>query len=137
MNLLLKKKIIWSIEIIFATFCLIIVSASAVRNMSLLLSPSVSNEIIKEIISPNCEYKAVVYNRNSGATTRMNYQLSIIKSNEALNNKKGTVFISYSEITVEWENDKTLLVRILGNDTIFEQKHEFNGIDIVYSYGPT
>ena len=46
-----------------------------------------------EIASPNGDYKAVVFQRDCGATTGFSTQISIVKIDEGLENKSGNIFI--------------------------------------------
>jgi len=52
-----------------------------------------ANEIHKVYMSPNKSFKAVVFERNCGATTSFSTQISILDSNEELENEEGNVFI--------------------------------------------
>ena len=92
------------------------------------------NEVIFETVSPNGKNRAVVFNRNLGATAGHNYQLSILRWNERFRNRAGNAFISYSQINVEWRNDEILVVEILENKEIFKQINEVSGISILYVF---
>ncbi|MHC1723738.1 MAG: DUF5412 family protein [Aminipila sp.] len=92
-----------------------------------------NNEIIEKIQSPDGEYIAYVFIRDMGATTQKSYQLSILKKGDALGNKKGNIFISYSNFEVEWNNEKELLVKDTNCEEIFKEKTKYKEIDIKYS----
>ena len=47
----------------------------------------------KEYFSPNKKYKAVVFQRDCGATTGFSTQISIIKASESLINESGNIYI--------------------------------------------
>ncbi|MBK1852842.1 hypothetical protein FE845_15960 [Marinobacter sp. 1-4A] len=51
------------------------------------------NEIYTEIVSPNKERKAVVFQRDCGATTGFSTQISIINSGDRLENEGGNIYI--------------------------------------------
>ncbi len=51
-----------------------------------------SNEVLQEIPSPDNKLKAVVFQRDCGATTGFSTQMTIIKTNEKLQNKRGDVY---------------------------------------------
>lgn len=50
------------------------------------------NEVLQEIPSPDNKLKAVVFQRDCGATTGFSTQLTILKINEKLQNTRGDVF---------------------------------------------
>lgn len=51
------------------------------------------NEVYTEVLSPNKEYKAVVFQRDCGATTGFSAQISIIDSGDELENESGNIYI--------------------------------------------
>jgi hypothetical protein len=51
------------------------------------------NEIYKEYLSPNGELKAVIFQRDCGATTGFSTQISIIKADSNLKNESGNIYI--------------------------------------------
>lgn len=51
------------------------------------------NEVYSEVLSPDGEYKAVVFQRDCGATTGFSTQVSIIHSGDNLKNEGGNVYI--------------------------------------------
>ena len=133
MNKIQKKVLFRLLRFSLVILFLLIVTILVKRELLLLFSHSNHNEVIYEILSPDGKYKAVVFNRNFGATTAFNYQLSILKKDEKLKDKEGNVFISYSRISVGWKDDKTLLVTLSESKHIFKQIHDFYGISILYS----
>jgi len=129
---ILKKvsfRLLWFILIILT---ILIVHTLGITNLSTLSLNY--NEVIFETVSPNGKNRAVVFNRNLGATTGHNYQISILKWNEGLRNRTGNAFISYSPINVEWQNDEILVVEILENKKIFKQINEVGRISILYVF---
>jgi len=50
------------------------------------------NQVLQEILSQDKKLKAVVFQRDCGATTGFSTQVSVIKADEKLQNKKGNVF---------------------------------------------
>ena len=122
-------RLLWFSLVILALTIVIILAKNRVSSLLLHFN---HNEVIYETVSPDGKNKAVMFNRDLGATTWFNYQLSILKRNETLKNKPGNVLITYSQINVEWKNDKTLLVRFLEKKRVFKQLYEFRGISILY-----
>ncbi|MCC5853421.1 MAG: hypothetical protein JJU30_11325 [Alkalimonas sp.] len=53
-----------------------------------------ANEVHAEIISPNQRYKAVIFQRDCGATTDFSTQISILKAEAKLPNKSGNIFVA-------------------------------------------
>ncbi len=59
-----------------------------------------ANEVLQEIPSPDNKLKAVIFKRDCGATTGFSTQITIIKTDEKLQNKRGDVF------SVDTDHDK-------------------------------
>ncbi len=51
------------------------------------------NELYAEVLSPDYEHKAVVFQRDCGATTGFSTQISIISAKDELQNESGNIFI--------------------------------------------
>ncbi len=51
-----------------------------------------ANEVLQEIPSPDNKLKAVVFQRDCGATTGFSTQMTILKTDEKLQNTSGDVF---------------------------------------------
>ena len=92
--------------------------------------------MIVEKYSPDDRMKAVVFFRDAGATTSSSYQLSVLNSNEEFPDSSGNVFISYSDILIEWQDNSTLLVFILEDKPIFKQEAMVDSIAIKYFLSP-
>ena len=103
------------------------------------------NEIIKEIPSPTGNYKAVIFQRDCGATTGFSTQISIIKINEKLPNKSGNIFIADTNhgeapaapwggprVKVTWKNNNKLVVHYNTKARIFKETTPIYRIDIEY-----
>jgi hypothetical protein len=74
-----------------------------------------SNTICREVLSPDRQLKAVIFERECGATTAISTQISILKA-AAKPKKTGNVFIIASTyglatdpvVKVNWRNNRTL-----------------------------
>ncbi|MBP5359487.1 MAG: hypothetical protein J6Y69_09970 [Treponema sp.] len=98
---------------------------------------STENFIQQEIPSPDNKYKAIMFSRESGATTGFNTQVSIIEKNTQLPNKPGNIFIAdrINDINVLWENNKELHILLPNNETrIYKNEKLFEDIEIIYQY---
>ena len=91
-----------------------------------------NNSIIKSIESPDEKYVACLFTRDLGATTKISYQLSILKNGEKLSNNKGNIFISYDAFDMEWNKADELTVKRNEGIDIFKQETEYSGIKINY-----
>jgi hypothetical protein len=72
------------------------------------------NEVFQEIYSPNGVHKAVVFQRNCGATTDYSTQISILAADKLPHNT-GNIFIikgapDWTRVQVEWLDDRSILV---------------------------
>ena len=99
------------------------------------------NQIHKEYISPNKSLKAVVFQRDCGATTGFSTQISILGMNKELDNEGGNIFIidghpdNVAPI-LNWTNDKQLNIQYSLNGREYkaeEQFYLFHLIKITYN----
>jgi hypothetical protein len=92
------------------------------------------NEIITETYSPDKKYKAIVFNRDCGATTGISSQLSILKADKELENKGGNTFVvdKGEIIKIEWTNQRQLTVLYDSLARTFEMKDRLEGISVEY-----
>ena len=71
------------------------------------------NEIFKEVSSPDFEFKAVIFQRDCGATTGFSTQVSVMPIAEALPNEGGNVLIidghpSDTQLEISWLSNNEL-----------------------------
>jgi len=92
------------------------------------------NEVSQTVISPSGKMKAVVFNRNCGATTGLNTQVSIIPASGSLPSDGGNTLILGGAVPlrVEWLSDSTLRLGGLGGAKVFLQSHSAAGVSISY-----
>ncbi len=91
------------------------------------------NEVIKEISNGSKTYKAVLFKRDCGATTKSSTQISILPLSQILPNEGGNVFITESEnLSTEWKNNTTLLIKYVGHERVFRQDSVYREIKISY-----
>jgi len=107
-----------------------------------LTSDMCGNDIYSELLSPNKKYKAVVFQRDCGATTGFSTQISIIKSAETLDNDGGNVFIikghpkKVSPILF-WNSNSELNIKKEINGSEFKAEERFGTINIKYGVDRT
>jgi hypothetical protein len=92
------------------------------------------NEISQTVTSPSGKLKAVVFNRNCGATTGFNTQVSIIPSSETLPGDAGNTLILNGTVPlkIEWRSDSALRLSGLGAAKIFLQSPSAVGVSVSY-----
>ena len=82
------------------------------------------NDLVKEIRSPTGRMKAVVFQRDCGATTGFTTQISVLPSDQKLPNEGGNLFVADTDhgnapagawggplVEVSWTNETELLIR--------------------------
>jgi len=92
------------------------------------------NEISKTELSPDGVSKAVVYNRDCGATTGFNTQVSIIGAEDQLSNNSGNILIikNKENLTLNWLSNNQLEIKgNLSNET-FKKEQRYKGFLITY-----
>jgi hypothetical protein len=86
------------------------------------------NEILSEIESPNRNLKAVIFQRDCGATTDFSYHISLIKVDKSLPNKSGNILVlddkkidlqKKSLLKVDWINSTELQIKYPSTSRIF------------------
>ncbi|HEY7181405.1 MAG TPA: hypothetical protein VIC84_08295, partial [Blastocatellia bacterium] len=75
----------------FILSCLLLLSIYSAGCLN--LADGCGNEILRVHYSPTKKLKAVVFERDCGATTGFSAQISIIPANSDLPNKAGNVFV--------------------------------------------
>lgn len=91
-----------------------------------------SNKINEEVFSPSGENVAYIFNRDCGATTGESFQLSIIDKDDKLKNKSGNTFRSDKGFTIEWLDEKQLVVKYNKSSKTYEMDKNVNGIKVLY-----
>jgi hypothetical protein len=100
------------------------------------------NDVFSELWSPNKEYKAVIFQRNCGATTDFNTQISIIQSSDALGNDGGNVLIikghpqDVSPVLL-WNSNNELTINKAINGSEFKVEKMVGTINIKYGVDRT
>lgn len=98
------------------------------------------NHLHKEYSSPEKSYKAVIFQRDCGATTGFSTQISIISAEQELGNAKGNIYIIDGHPddvapTIKWLSESTLLISRPLNGTEYKSKTSwgwFNKIKVEY-----
>ncbi|MCU4676571.1 hypothetical protein N7931_13115 [Catenovulum sp. 2E275] len=117
-----------------------LISAAFVAFMMYLFSDMCGNYEHSVFQSPDAKYKAVIFQRDCGATTGFSTQISILPSNEALMNESGNIFAMEGHSNdvapkVEWLNDVTLKITSSSENTVYLSEASFgwfNKFSIVY-----
>jgi hypothetical protein len=101
------------------------------------LTPLCGNEVVQKAVSPDGTRRAVVFQRDCGATTGFSTQISIIGSSEDLPNEGGNVFIAAGHprttaTDLHWRDATTLLITtaVLSEANLVERN--LDGIAIEY-----
>lgn len=101
------------------------------------------NDAYAEVHSPDHRYKAIIFQRDCGATTDFSTQISILKMDAELKNKSGNVFVTRGhpdthapELT--WLSNTELLIHRELDGTEFKAESSLgfiNKIQIRYTAG--
>ncbi len=104
-----------------------------------------SNRVIAEVPAPSARLKAVVFQRNCGATTAFSTEVSLLKEGETLGNGSGNVFLADTDhgaapdspiggpiIEVRWLSDQVLVVVRDAKARAFKAETEVAGVEVQY-----
>ncbi len=125
----MKKKILITFLIIVVGIGLLYSAFNGLR-WFVLSEP----DIIQEVVSPNGEYVAYVFESNGGATSWFVYRLSILKNGkQPKRGDVGNTYINDYEFDVEWKDSDTLMVN--NTTTInYKQETKVHGVEVIYKY---
>ncbi len=103
------------------------------------------NEILTEVPSLDGRYKAVVFQRDCGATTGFSTQVSLLPQRKKLPNDGGNLFVADTDhgrapsgpgggpaVQVQWVNDQHLLLIHHPAARVFRAEQRRGGIHVEY-----
>jgi hypothetical protein len=102
-----------------------------------------SNEIINKVQSPTGSYTAAIFERNCGATSGNNFQVSIFRSDAALGELGNTFVIDYSAdqypdvplqavVKLHWTSQSDVTIEYKRGARIFTQAIMIEGVKVRY-----
>ena len=108
---------------------------------------SCGNTVITEATSPAKRLKAVVFQRDCGATTGFSTQVSIFSATDSLPEEAGNTFTSDTdhgaaptspadgpEVSIEWEGANSLLIRHHPKARVFTKQSAVDGVRVRYEH---
>jgi hypothetical protein len=130
------KKILITIALV-----VILVPAGVIGIFMYSTSNMCANEIYKEVNSPSQEFKAVIFQRDCGATTSFSTQISIVSKATTLPNESGNILIidghpNDTLLEINWQSNGELSIskNLNGSEYKAEKSIEL-GRKIKVSYG--
>ena len=92
------------------------------------------NEVVSEFLSPSGKMKAVVFERDCGATTGFNTQVSIVDADRHIPDEGGNAIIldERAPLSIRWISDDELSVSGWRKARIFTQEKSVNDVRIRY-----
>lgn len=92
------------------------------------------NEVASTAESPRGGHIAVVFNRNCGATTFANTQLSVLAKGDPVPRETGNAFIADGSLAlgVRWVSETELVVTGHQGAKLFKQEKLANGVAVSY-----
>ena len=111
------------------------------------MSNTCGNKVVKELFAPDKTYKAIIFERNCGATTGFSTQISVVKANEDLFNESGNVFVAETDdpkysskeffggpkVEVNWIDSKSLSIEYNREIDTIKIANNIDNIQIIYS----
>jgi hypothetical protein len=94
------------------------------------------NEVFQEVYSPSNKYKAVVFQRDCGATTGFSTQVSIINAKDVLENEGGNAYIANNhpnetKLKLTWLAEQSLEIGNSDPNAVTSNK-EVKGVAVTY-----
>jgi hypothetical protein len=101
------------------------------------------NRVIETVLAPEGKTKALVFERDCGATTDFSTHVSILDGSEALPRTAGNVFTADGDhgaatmtVRVHWVSPNHLVVSFPARARVFRQQAEVSGVRISYEKTP-
>ena len=98
------------------------------------------NQIQEELKQPGGSYRALLFERDCGATTRYSEQISFLQPYERLGHKSGNVFVMDDDqgktslrVEMKWVSNRTLQIAYPGNARVFLKVSKYRDISILYT----
>ena len=119
----------------------LIISVAVVGTACVSLAGDCTNIIHREIPAPNGKMKAVIFDRDCGATVGFNTQVSVLPSGAKLPDDGGNVFVadgghgngtSGPYVSVSWTSDGELLVTYDKDARVFHNESSVGNIRVRY-----
>ena len=84
-----------------------------------------ANTAAQTVVSPDGQLKAVVFERDCGATTRASIQVSVLRVTQSLPNEAGTILVidgpNSSALHAAWAGARTLEIQCPAQTRVFHQ----------------
>jgi hypothetical protein len=119
-------------------------------SISALLESACGNEVLQEAVSPDRKYKALVFQRDCGATTGFSTQISVISALANLENAQGNLFSADDnhgaapagkgggpEVKVEWRSTDELVVLHHASARVFRAERQLGAVKVKYQSLPS
>jgi hypothetical protein len=101
------------------------------------------NEIINRVKSPTGIYAAAIFERNCGATSGNNIQVSIFRNDDATDGPGNTFVIDYPSeyyqqgrplpaVKLRWNNESSATIEYSSGARIFTQANMIQGVSVSY-----
>jgi hypothetical protein len=93
------------------------------------------NEVSQTLRSPSGKFDAVVFNRNCGATTGFNTQVSVVPAGTKLPADGGNVFIANGTlpISLTWQSDTKLQVGGVSSVSPLKKESNVSSVEVSYA----
>lgn len=118
---MLSKRFIRYVVIVVGTVA--VCYFAAVAGTAFLFASGCSNEVLAQVVSPDAKMKAVIFQRDCGATTGFSTQVSIVQNPSELSNEGGNAFVADTnhgaapdgpgggpEVRVRWQSSTELVI---------------------------
>jgi hypothetical protein len=105
-------------------------------------TPICGNTVISEVPSPSQKWRAVIFDRDCGATTRWSTQVSLLRTGRVLPNEAGNIHITNDSagpgeppvVKVEWESDDVLKIASKRDVVVLFTVQNYRGIYIRHEH---
>ncbi len=141
-NLQTAKRIAIILGVII--FALVLMASGGVFLLESLFGGWCGNRVFQEFYSPDKEYKAVIFERNCGATTSFSTQVSVLPAAAQLPNEGGNILAmdghpDWTAVTIRWETNRRVSITHAGQYKVLSKQNAIRifltTIEIVFQTG--
>ena len=123
----------------------LVLALLSVAALWLLLDSGCSNDVLKDAPSPDGKHKAIVFQRDCGATTGFSTQVSVLRASQSLGSSSGNIFVADTNhgaaphgpgggpaVRVTWTGPGSMTVSHHSAARVFAAEPELDGVRITY-----
>lgn len=131
----MSRFMMWSIV---ASVCIVLLAFGSVGTLAWMVVEAWDFDCdagdVESLPSPDGKLAAIVHERNCGATTPFNTQVSVVKRLPVAETSREPLFVVHGQydLPVRWIDDATLAIGVPAGERVYRKDTAFDGGRVVY-----